>query len=173
MLLFAFAGDASASPFGVMTDVGVPDGATISVVYRPISPVRVSIGASHNYVGPGVRAGITLTPIPWWLSPTLSVSAGHFAERDANPLARMIIGDDSFSSEPLEQVGYDYADAHLGLAFGRRRATFYIDGGVSRIVGNVRNLGAEGEMVSVTYTEDPTITLATLSARVGFIIYIP
>lgn len=176
-MLLPTAGDAAASPgmarVGVMTDVGVPDGATMSLVYRPVAPVRVSVGASHNLVGPGVRAGITLVPVSAWVSPTLSLSAGHFAERDANPVARMVTGDPTYSSKSLEQFGYDYAEAHVGLAFGRRSATFYIDGGVSRVVGKIRNLGEDTEMASVTYTEDPTFTLTTLSARVGFIVYIP
>lgn len=179
--VLAVGGAAHASPkvpsVGVMTDVGVPDGATVSLVYRPVSPVRVSLGASHNLVGPGVRAGITLVPVRAWVSPTLSLSAGHFAERDANPVARMVTGDSTYSSPALERFGYDYADAHVGLAFGRRHATFYVDGGVSRVVGNVRNLAAITEptddMASVSYTEDPAVTINTLSARVGLVIYIP
>jgi hypothetical protein len=161
---------------GVMTDVGVPDGATLSLVFRPVAPLRVSVGASHNLVGPGVRAGITFAPVPWWISPTLSVSAGHFAERDANPVARMVTGDATYSSPALERFGYDYADAHVGLAFGRRRATFYIDGGVTRIVGKVRDLAADADgdaMASVSYTEDPAVTITTVSARVGVVVYLP
>jgi hypothetical protein len=180
-LLASGAAAAHASPkvpsVGLMTDVGVPDGATLSLVYRPVSPVRVSLGASHNLVGPGVRAGVTFVPVAAWISPTLSLSAGHFAERDANAVARMVTGDDTYSSPALERFGYDYADAHVGLAFGRRHATFYIDGGVSRVVGNVRNLAAITEptddMASVSYTQDPAVTINTLSARVGLVIYIP
>jgi hypothetical protein len=176
---------AHASPrmpaIGVMTDVGVPDGATVSLVYRPVAPLRVSVGASHNLVGPGVRAGITLAPVPFWVSPTWSLSVGHFAERDANPVARMVTGDATYSSPALEQFGYNYAEAHVGLAFGRRRASFYLDGGVARVVGNVRNLAAlgagsepdEDDLTSVSYTEDPSVTVTTLSARVGLVIYIP
>ncbi len=161
---------------GVMTDVGVPDGATLSLVFRPVAPVRVSVGASHNLVGPGVRAGITIAPIPAFVSPTLSLSAGHFAERDANPVARMVTGDPTYSSPSLERFGYDFADAHVGLSFGRRRASFYIDGGVTRIVGNVHDLAAPSgadAMASISYTEDPTVTITTLSARIGLVVYIP
>jgi hypothetical protein len=174
------AGSALASPrlprIGLMTDVGVPDGATLSLVYRPVAPLRVSLGASHNLVGPGVRAGITFAPVPWWISPTLSVSAGHFAERDANGVARMVTGDPTYSSPSLERFGYDYAEAHVGLALGRRHATFYVDGGVSRIAGNVHDLAAAASgdaMASVSYTEDPRVTVTTLSARVGLVVYIP
>jgi hypothetical protein len=180
LILAASAGSAGASPelprVGLMTDVGVPDGATLSLVYRPVAPLRVSLGASHNLVGPGVRAGLTFAPVPWWISPTLSVSAGHFAERDANAVARMVTGDASFSSPSLERFGYDYAEAHLGLAFGRRHATFYVDGGVSRVVGNVRNLAevASGDaMSSVSYTEDPAMRVTTVSARIGLVVYLP
>jgi hypothetical protein len=39
---------------GAMADVGVPDGATVSIVYRPI---RAHAGISHNLISLGERAG--------------------------------------------------------------------------------------------------------------------
>ena len=74
--------------------------------------------------------------------------------------------------------GYDYADAHLGLELGRRRVTFYLHGGLTRVTGHVRNLdqttgGADGSGdVSVSFTRDPSVTLTTLSARLGLVVYI-
>ena len=179
-VIAASGGPAAASPsrVGLMTDVGVPDGATLSLVVRPIAPLRVHVGASHNLVGPGVRAGLTLAPIPWWCSPTLSASAGYFPERDANGVARMISGDPTYSSPLLERFGYAYVEAHAGFAFGRRHATLYVEGGLARVVGNVRNLaelatGDADAMASVSYIEDPNVTVTTVSARIGLVIYIP
>src|SRR6185436_7926376 len=42
--------------FGVMADAGAPDGATASLVLRPIRMVRLHVGGSYNMISPGVRA---------------------------------------------------------------------------------------------------------------------
>ena len=154
--------------FGVTADVGVPDGANAALVYRPIRALRVHAGVGHNYVSRGVRGGITLVPLASVVTPTLSVDYGRYFTGDANPLARMITGDDTFQSSALEEVGYDYANAHVGLEVGRTRATFYVHAGASRITGDVRGLESE----SVTFSQDPKLTMRTVSARVGLIIYV-
>jgi hypothetical protein len=159
----------AAADVGVGADVGVPDGAVASVVVRPIRPIRVSAGISHNYVSPGVRAGVTLVPLRSWFSPTLSFDVGHYRDGDANPLARMLTGDAMFSERVLERVGYDYANAHFGLELGRKRCTFFVHAGASRITTAVHGLGSE----TVTFTEDPRIRAWTPSARLGLILYLP
>lgn len=163
---------------GVMADVGLPDGGTAALVVRPLALVRLSAGVSHNLIGPGLRGAVTLVPLPTWITPTLSVSYGHYFERDATSTARSVSGDPMLSSPALEKVGYDYADAHLGLELGRRRVTFYLHGGLTRMTGHVRNLdqttgAADGSGdVSVSFTRDPAVTLTTLSARLGLVVYI-
>ena len=174
MLLAVLASSAAAeTTLGVTVDAGVPDGAAASIVYRPISRVRLHAGATHNMVTTGARAGVTLSPLRTWFSPTLNLDVGSYPEGDANPLARMISGDSSFQSAMLERVGYRYANAHLGLEFGRERATFYIHGGASYIATQVHGLDAMADdgSTSVTFTEDPKVRLLTVSARIGLIIY--
>jgi hypothetical protein len=157
--------------FGVMADVGLPDGATASLVYRPVNAVRFHAGLGYNLVSPGVRAGLTLVPFKAWLNPTLTVDVGHFTDGDANPLARRISGDPTFSSAVLDRVGYDYANAHLGLEFGRKWFTFYVHAGMSRVTGSVHELSAVTSMSTVTFTTDPNVTVWSVSARAGFIVY--
>src|SRR5439155_7834734 len=91
--------------FGAMVDAGVPDGATASIVVRPIRSLRVHAGVSHNAISLGERAGLTWVPLSWWASPTLSVEYGHYPEGNANPLARAVIDDATFESAVLELVG--------------------------------------------------------------------
>lgn len=164
--------------YGMMLDVGVPDGATASLVVRPIRPLRVDAGISYNGVSTGVRGGLTLVPFASWFTPTLSVDAGHYTDGDANPLARMITGNPMFSSPALDQVGYNYADAQAGLELGRKRFTFYLRAGITRVTGDVHNLGAafSGDMPTmtkgtVTFGTDPALTITALSARLGFVLY--
>jgi hypothetical protein len=162
---------------GVMADLGVPDGASISVVYRPIRMIRAYAGFSHNAISLGERGGISLVPLSWWASPTLSVEYGHYAEGNANPLVRMATGDDSFSSAILERIGYDYANARVGLELGRKWFTFYVHAGYSRIIGSVHNLSAatmseSAGTTTVSFSRDPDIRLWTASASLGFVVYL-
>ena len=158
---------------GVTLDAGVPDGAAAAVVVRPISRIRLHAGPTHNAISTGVRGGITLAPLRTWFSPTLSLDAGTYPEGDANPLARKVSGDATFSSAMLERVGYRYANAHLGLELGRERATFYIHAGASYITTRLRNLDSASEngATMVTFTQDPVVNVWTVSARLGVIVY--
>lgn len=171
---------ASADPLvGVSTDVGVPDGATASIVVRPLPFLRAHGGAGYNGISTGYRAGATLA-LPFWITPTASVSYGRFPEGDANPLARRITGDPSMHNAMLERVGYQFADGYLGLQFGHRRVSFQIEAGYSRIEGKIRNLDAMtsgGDMpadsqTSVSINQDPNVVVWSLSARVGLTVYV-
>jgi hypothetical protein len=162
---------------GAMADIGVPDGATVSIVVRPIPSLRAHAGFSHNLISLGERVGLTWAPLAWWASPTLSLDYGHYADGNANPLVRAATGDAMFSSAVLERVGYDYASAHLGIELGRQWFTFYLHAGVSRITTTIHNLSAEtmsesAGTTSITFSKDPSVQLTTVSARLGFIVYL-
>jgi hypothetical protein len=162
---------------GAGADVGLPDGATASIVVRPIRALRAHAGVSHNGISLGQRIGVSWVPLPWWFSPTLSVEYGHYAEGNANPLARRVMGDETFQSAVLERVGYDYLNGHVGLEFGRKWFTFYIHAGMSRISGTVHNIdsetmtGNEGT-TTISFPIDPSITVWAPSARIGFVVYL-
>lgn len=163
-----------ASPrLGVMADVGAPDGAVASLVYRPIQALQFHAGVGYNLVSNGMRAGVTLVPLGTWATPTLSLDYGRYAEGDANRLVRMVSGDGSYSSSLLERVGYDYANGHVGIQLGRARATFYLRAGVSRITSELHGLDAmasSSDDASVS-VGDSRMTIWTLSARTGFVLY--
>jgi hypothetical protein len=162
---------------GVMTGVGVPDGATAGLAWRPIRALRVEASAAHNYVSPGVRAGLTYIPFASWFTPTIAVGYGHFFERDANPAARQISGDATFSSPLLERVGYDYGDARVGFEMGRKHVTFYLHAGITRLTTQIHGVAeaagapSAGSMVTIT-TGDPRITLYAPSLDLGFVVYL-
>ncbi len=161
---------------GVMTDVGVPDGATASLVVRPTRALRFEAGLAHNYISPGYRASVTYIPFASWATPVLSIGYGTFLERDANSVAKQI--DPTFTSPVLEKVGYDFANARVGLELGKKYFTFFIHAGVSRVTGTVHNLDqvvaaqtASDSTITVTST-DPKVTLWGASANLGFIFYV-
>jgi hypothetical protein len=159
--------------YGVSLDAGVPDGANGSLVYRPWSFVRVHVGGGHNAVAPGVRMGLTL--VPWGSGISASVDAGHTFRGDANPLARMVSGDASLDVAALREVGYDYANLHLGYEWGRRWATFYLHGGLSYITGVVKNANETfakvDDYTDVTFHGDPKVNVWAPSVRLGVIVY--
>lgn len=177
--LAASASVASADPLvGVSTDVGVPDGAMASIVVRPLSFVRAHAGMGYNAISTGFRAGATLS-LPFWFTPTASISYGKYPEGDANPIMQRISGDPTAHNAMLEKVGYSFADGYIGLQFGRRRVSFQIEAGYSRIEGKVRNLdqmtsGDEpsDSQTSISINQDPNVVVWSLSARVGLTVYV-
>ncbi|SRR6266540_3584652 len=164
---------------GVMADAGAPDGANGSVVYRPSSWLRSYVGGGTNLIGKGFRGGLTL--VPFGSGPSASIEAGHYFDGDANGLARRFAGP-TFGSPALERVGYDYANFHVGLDFGSRRATFFIHGGMSYIRASVHNMDQvvassmsanDGSgTTEISFTKDPIVRAWLPSVKLGLIVYI-
>lgn len=153
-------GGAVGSKLGVMADVGLPDGGTVAVVVRPIRPLRFHAGVGHNGIAPGVRGGITVVPLPTWFTPTLTADVGAYREGNATALARMISGDAMLEHPGLERIGYRYAAARVGLELGRDRFTLFLHAGAARMWGRFH---AE---------DDADVTITSVSARLGFIVYL-
>ena len=164
---------------GVMMDAGLPDGANASLVFRPLSWLRAHGGGGYNMISKGVRAGATL--LPFGSGPSATLEAGHYFEGNANGVAQRFAGS-TFSSKLLERVGYDYANAHLGLDFGSRRVVFFLHGGMSYIRAQIHNFdsvvastatenGGNGS-TEISIMKDPTIQAWVPSAKLGLIVYL-
>jgi len=167
--------------FGVMADVGIPDGLIGSLTVRPWSWVRVAGGGGSNGISSGWRTGITL--LPFGAGPSASFEYGQYQEGNANPLAKKIIGGSFDGSPLLQRVGYDYMNLHLGLDFGSRRFVFFLHGGMSILRGHIHNVdaairGATAHDTSVagttevTVRQDPSVKAVGSSVKLGFILYI-
>lgn len=165
--------------FGVMADAGAPDGANGSLVFRPFSWLRAHGGGGTNMISKGVRLGATW--LPFGSGPSATLEAGHYFDGDANGLAQRFAGS-TFSSPLLQRVGYDYANAHLGLDFGSSRVVFYIHGGMSYIRATIHNFdsvvaGAASEnggngSTEVSVKSDPIVKAWVPSAKLGLIVYL-
>ena len=168
----------SAPPtFGVMLDAGLPDGATASLAIRPTSWLRAELGGGYNMISKSVRGGLSL--IPFGAGPSATLEAGRFFEGNANGFARQIAGASFEDNAVLERVGYDFANAHLGLDFGSRYVTFFIHGGMSYIRANVHNLNGAinsdsngSSSTTVSINQDPVVKILTPSVKLGFVFYI-
>ena len=164
---------------GVMADAGLPDGANASLVFRPFWWLRAHGGGGYNMISSGVRAGVTL--VPFGAGPSATIEGGHYFDGNANGVAQRFAGA-TFHSALLDRVGYDYANAHLGLELGSRRATFYIHGGMSYIRAQIHNFdsvvasqaaanGGNGS-TEVSINQDPTVKAWVPSAKLGLIVYL-
>ena len=171
-----------------MIDAGVPDGIVASLVVRPLRQIKLHGGVGYNLVAPGVRFGASLAPVRWWLTPSLNVEAGRYFVGDANGLASMFEseesadgGDGGDGDNPiLRELGYDYANIHLGIEIGSTRFSYYLQAGFSAIRGEIRNLDEAltnddddamdgGRRVEVR--ENAIVELWMPSARMGFVLF--
>jgi hypothetical protein len=179
---FVAAGAAAAEPapsgpprLGVMMDGGVPDGVVLSVVVSPVGFARLHAGLAHNAISPGVRAGVTLVPQSWRVSPALAAEAGHYREGDAAPAARRVSGHARLSSPMLERVGYDYAAARAGFEVRAGPTRLYVLGGLSYVRATLYGAGealhgASGEGPRLELRDDPELRALVPSARAGLLI---
>jgi hypothetical protein len=163
------------APFGLMLDAGVTEGAGLSISFRPARVVRLHLGATHNGVRAGARAGLTRLPLRSRVSPAFSVEIGHAQPADVRALERRL-ADLSLPPLPsLERVGYTYASGLVGFEVSMPRSiTFFVRGGVSfmELYGpSLKDLD-EPLRGTVGPAEDRSWMLRTVrpTAKLGFIL---
>jgi hypothetical protein len=162
--------------FGILVDAGVPDGVALSVGFRPLRWVRLEVGVLENSISPGLRGGLTLIPLNYWITPTLTVEAGHYFSGNANRLVQRLSHNESAFIQPLLQdFNYEFGNAHLGLELGSSRFAFYLHGGLSYVTSTVRNVQLAFQQsssdVSVKDAKDVKVTYRGPSAKLGFVVY--
>jgi hypothetical protein len=168
---------------GIMADAGIPDGMQGSLVWRPWKALRMSFGGGYNMISKGVRVGATL--LPFGRGPSGTLEVGHYFEGDANTTAAKVFGPGIVNSAfgpSLEHFGYNFVNAHLGLDFGYKRATFFIHGGMSYVWTHLSNVEAifsgapsiNGQDASGTqYSVPQGVNVKAIgpSGKVGLIVY--
>ncbi len=155
---------------GLMVDLGLPDGASVSLVARPLCWLRLHAGASHNTVNFGIRGGATVGTCFSVFNPTLTLEAGHFFEGDANKIARTISGNADLDVPVFRRFGYSYANAQVGAEFGFETFTFYLRGGMSVLQTRIHlaEASVEGELG----LSDMNVRGYGVSAKLGMIFYL-
>lgn len=163
---------------GLMADVGVPDGAIGSLVVRPARWFRGYVGGGSNSISRGWRGGFSL--LPFGAGPSASLEYGHYQDGDANGLARSLVGNQVDASPMLKQIGYDYANAHVGLDFGGKHVVFFLHGGVSMVWAQIHNVnaalhsdtGGTSSTTVVQVGQDPKIKVFGSSFKAGLIVFL-
>lgn len=163
--------------YGVMLDVGAPDGIITSFVFRPLAQARAHAGLGYNGVSAGLRLGGEYLPFGW--GPSLGLAYGHYFEGDANGLVSAIAGDSEDAEEFLKSIGYDYINLRVGMEFGGDRFTFFTRAGLSWVHMTIHHLdslldppddGAANGNTTIRITEDPVLNAFAPTLNLGFIV---
>jgi hypothetical protein len=161
----------AAAPYprwGLFLGAGVPQAATLSLVYRPVPLVRLHAGPSWGYLKLGFHGGVTVTPIRWAVSPTLGFEAGRFSSID---VTRVVKDADPDVDPLLRNVNVTYAAALVGVEFGSQRGFAFdlrlgltwlkVDSrGTGTFTGSGGTIGAGG-----TTTNEATIKVTNPTLR--------
>ena len=174
----------AAEPFprlGLSAAAGVPDGAVVSAVYRPLDFLRLSAGASWNYFGFGVQGGVGLAPFHLAIDPTLNVEVGHYFDADMRWVADQSAGVPTELRPLLEKVGYNYANAQLGIEIGSaRRFVFFVRAGLSYFWTTIHGVSqvtnsyttSSGPQTAVVRIQDPELRATLPSVKLGVLFYL-
>lgn len=160
---------------GVMLDVGAPDGVGISAVVRPVRWLRINAGLTTNTLSLGVRGGISLVPLTAFVTPSINLDLGHYFDANYNELVDRFGGIPLQTSVPINDVGFNYGGASLGVEVGKpERFSVSLRIGLSR--GSLVIDDAERLLRDVT--GDPDLTASPLTFRfttpavkLGFLLY--
>lgn len=160
---------------GVMLDVGAPDGVGVSAVLRPAPWLRLNAGVTTNTLSLGVRGGISLVPLSTFVSPSINLDLGHYFDANYNELVNRFGGIPLKTSAPIDDVGYNYGGASLGLEMGKpERFSFSLRVGLAH--GSLLIEDAERLLKDVTGNPDITakplaFRFTTPSVKLGFLLY--
>lgn len=132
-LLASPAARAEPGRYGVMGDVGLPDGMVASFAFRAHEHIEVHAGIGHNTNSFGARAGGAWLPLRALVSPYMALELGAYLPADTADWMQSTARSAGLDDKTLERVGYWYSNAHLGARIGSRAAAFYLQGGFSFI----------------------------------------
>jgi hypothetical protein len=166
--------DAPIPKLGLRVGLGLPDGLTADLVYRPIPSLRLQAGPSWNYLAFGLQVGVAITPFRWAVSPVLEFSYGHYFGADLSKVFKNVTAE----VQPLvKDVAYDYLNGQIGIEFGSPSGlTFSIGLGLSYLWTDVngtatllRNQGTPDATTVVI--SNPSLRAVTPSLRLGVLYY--
>lgn len=157
---------------GLSLGAGFPDLVNANLLVRPINWVRVYGGPCWSSLSWGVQGGVVLSPINWYVTPTLSFQAGKLFRTNASRYVRDETRDGTTTSlKPLlARVDYHYYAGDLGLELGSPRGfNFFLRFGLSFFVLKANGTGTasedDGAVVRIT---NPKISAWAPSAKLGF-----
>lgn len=117
--------------FGLQLDLGAPDGAGLTAVFRPWWFLRANAGFAYNVIGTGIRGGLSLMPVQWAVTPSLNFDLGHYFSGD---LTKTVTTSNPAEKALLANAAYNFWSLQIGLEFGSQQSfLFYLRGGIVHI----------------------------------------
>jgi hypothetical protein len=156
---------------GLGIDLGVPDGVNLGLMLSPSDWLRLEASLGTNSASLGYRGGLSLVPVGW--GPSFTFELGHCNLAAPTDTVRTFFSVPKWVEPYVQQLGYTYFNAHLGFDLVYGRATVFIHGGYSYLMGTVRApapVVVDQSNTSVTLAEDGKVYAHTLSAKVGLIV---
>ena len=172
IVLAASGAHAEPSRYGVMADIGLPDGLIASFAFRAHDWFTAHVGAGHNTNGPGLRLGGSFSPIDYALSPYAALEAGYYFEAETADWMRDTARHAGLDDETLQRVGYKFANGHLGLRMGNASAAVYVQGGVSYIDAKALVIDPKPNFVPpLELYRETEVRMWIVSGRVGVVYF--
>jgi hypothetical protein len=147
---------------GAQIDVGIPNGVGLSVVGKPCKWAHLNIGATYNGMAPGMFAGLTIDPINFGISPTLTGEVGGSFRGRLPGVAN------------APDMSYQYINLWPGIEFGSRdNWRLFLRGGVTWVKGTVYNLDelSKNNDTSLTFSDPKFSFRVAPTAKLGFLVY--
>ena len=161
--------------YGLQLDASLPDGAGLLVLFRPYWWLRANAGFAYNYLGAGIRGGVTVMPLHWAVTPTLSFDLGHYFSGD---FTKLVTPSTDAERALLSDAAYNFWSAHLGLEFGSQDAfIFYLRAGISHLSAGLSNQNLTGLLNAAgpghyQANKDGDFTALLPSVSLGFLLHI-
>jgi len=163
--------DAGSQRYGVLADVGVPDGAVAAFAYRVHPQITTHAGLGHNANGPGIRVGVQLAPFVATVAPYLALAAGHYLRAETPDWLKETAKDAGLDDKSLERLGYQFVDAHLGARFGKATSV-YVQAGVSFIRATADIIKPKPTYVPpVDLYRETTVHVWAVTGQAGLVFY--
>jgi hypothetical protein len=157
---------------GVGMDAGLPDGFVGSVSYRPHDLVTAHIGLGHNTNSFGLRVGASISPVATAIAPYLALEGGTYFEAETASWMRSTAKSAGLDDKTLDRIGYQFANGHLGLRFGKTNAVVFLQAGVSFIRGTAEVIKPKPELMPpVELLRETTVHVWIVSGRGGVVYY--
>lgn len=153
---------------GLRLELGVPEGATVALLFRPAPAFRLWAGPSWNVVAWGLQGGVAVVPFQLAVSPVLSAEVGHYFDADLTHFVKPSSGAPAEVQPLLRSAGYTYVAGHLGVELGSQRGlTFTVQGGLAYVVarpGGTYTTTSGGSQVTF---RDPRFRATAPSVKLG------
>jgi len=171
-LLASPAARAEPGRYGVMGDVGLPDGMVASFAFRAHEHIELHAGIGHNTNSFGARGGAAWLPLRTLVSPFAALEIGGYLPADTADWMQSTARSAGLDDKTLERVGYWYSNAHLGARIGSRAAAFYLQGGFSFIDATADIIKPKPNYVPpVDLYRTTEVRVWALGGRAGLVVY--